>query len=160
MNLRPRMLTTTDEMEAIINEAQVCYVGMSDNNTPYVLPMNFAYADGVIFLHSAQEGQKIDVLKSNPLVSINFNTGNELFHRHKEVGCSWGMKFRSVIVSGRARFIEDYTEKYRIMQLVMEKYAGEKFEFAEPSIKNVAVIRIEVERMTGKVYGEERLELL
>ncbi|MDD4645795.1 MAG: pyridoxamine 5'-phosphate oxidase family protein, partial [Bacteroidales bacterium] len=79
MNLRPRMLTTTDEMEAIINEAQVCYVGMSDNNTPYVLPMNFAYADGVIFLHSAQEGQKIDVLKSNPLVSINFNTGNELF---------------------------------------------------------------------------------
>jgi nitroimidazol reductase NimA-like FMN-containing flavoprotein (pyridoxamine 5'-phosphate oxidase superfamily) len=153
MNLRPRMLSKMEEMEKIIAEAEVCYVGMSADKNPYVLPMNFAYEAGSLYLHAAPEGFKLDVLKSNPAVCINFNTGNELFHRHKEVGCSWGMKFKSVNLFGKAVFIDDYSEKYRIMQLFMKKFSGEVYEFSEPSIRNVAVIRVEVEKMTGKVYG-------
>lgn len=153
MNLRPRMLSKIDEFEKIINEAQVCYLGMSESDHPYVLPMNFAYDQGVFYLHAAPEGHKLDVLIANPNVCINFNTGNELFHRHKEVGCSWGMKFKSVNVFGKASFISDYAEKYRIMQLFMIKFAGESYEFSEPSIRNVAIIRVDIEKMTGKVYG-------
>lgn len=140
-------------MEKIIHEAQVCYLGMSDDNNPYVLPMNFAYESGVFYLHAAPEGHKLDVMKANPNVCLNFNTGNEVFHRHKEVGCSWGMKFKSVNAFGKAVFIDDYSEKYRIMQLFMVKFSGETYEFSEPSIRNVAVIRIDVDKMTGKVYG-------
>jgi nitroimidazol reductase NimA-like FMN-containing flavoprotein (pyridoxamine 5'-phosphate oxidase superfamily) len=153
MNLRPRMLSKEDEMVKIIDEAQVCYLGMAENNRPYVLPMNFAYEPGVFFLHAAPEGHKLEVLRSNPWVCLNINIGNELFHRHKEVACSWGMKFKSINAFGKASFIEDYDEKYRIMQLFMVKYSGEKYEFSEPSIRNVVIIRIEVEKMTGKVYG-------
>ena len=87
MNLRPRMLSKKEEMEKIINEAQVCYLGMSEDDNPYVLPMNFTYDSGAFYLHAAMEGHKLEVLKGNPKVCINFNTGNELFHRHKEVGC-------------------------------------------------------------------------
>jgi hypothetical protein len=140
-------------MGAIINEATVCYVGMASGEDPYVLPMNFAYQDGCVYLHADTHGTKIDILKQNPSVCINFNTGNELFHRHKEVGCSWGMKFKSVNVHGKAAFVEDYDEKYRIMKLVMLKYSGENYDFSEPSIRNVIVMRIEIEKITGKVYG-------
>ena len=153
MNLRPRILSKTEEIENIINEAQVCYLGMSENNIPYVLPMNFAYEPGVLYLHAAPEGHKLEVLEANPNVCININTGNELFHRHKEVGCSWGMKFKSVNIFGKAGFIEDYAEKYRIMQLFMIKFSGESYEFSEPSIRNVAIIRVEIGKITGKVYG-------
>jgi len=153
MNLRPRMLSKKEELEKIINEAQVCYLGMTEGDHPYVLPMNFAYEEDIIFLHAAPEGHKLDVLKANPNVCVNFNTGNEVFHRHKEVGCSWGMKFKSVNAFGRAGFIEDYDEKYRIMQLFMMKFAGEPYEFSEPSIRNVAIIRIDIEKLTGKTYG-------
>jgi nitroimidazol reductase NimA-like FMN-containing flavoprotein (pyridoxamine 5'-phosphate oxidase superfamily) len=153
MNLRPRMLTKNEEIEKIIHEAQVCYVGMSEEGAPYVLPMNFAFEPGFVYLHAAPEGHKLDVLRANPRVCLNFNTGNEIFHRHKEVACSWGMKFKSVNVFGEAQFIDDYDEKYRIMQLFMIKYAGESYEFSEPSIRNVAVIRISIEKITGKVYG-------
>jgi hypothetical protein len=147
------MLSKEEEMVRIINEAQVCYLGMSEDNSPYVLPMNFAWEPGVFFLHAAPEGHKLDVLRSNPRVCLNINIGNELFHRHKEVACSWGMKFKSINAFGKASFIEDYDEKYRIMQLFMIKYSGETYEFSEPSIRNVTIIRIEVEKMTGKVYG-------
>ena len=153
MNLRPRMLSKKEEIEKIISEAQVCYLGMSENSNPYVLPMNFAWEDGAIYLHAGPEGHKLEVLKANPNVCINFNTGNELFHRHKEVGCSWGMKFKSVNAFGKAVFIEGFAEKYRVMQLFMVKFSGESYEFSEPSIRNVAIIKIEVERLTGKVYG-------
>lgn len=153
MNLRPRMLSKSEEFEKILNEAQVCYLGMSEKDSPYVLPMNFAFEPGAFYLHAAPEGHKLEVLRANPNVCLNFNTGNELFHRHKEVGCSWGMKFKSVNAFGRARFIDDYDEKYRIMQLFMIRYAGASYEFSEPSIRNVAIIKVEVDRLTGKVYG-------
>ena len=153
MNLRPRMLSKSEEMEKIIGEAQVCYLGMSEDHVPYVLPMNFAYDSGTLYLHAAPEGYKLEVLKGNPNVCVNFNTGNELFHRHKEVGCSWGMKFKSVNLFGKASFIEDYDEKYRIMQLFMVRFSGETYQFSEPSIRNVCIIRVDVEKMTGKVYG-------
>jgi nitroimidazol reductase NimA-like FMN-containing flavoprotein (pyridoxamine 5'-phosphate oxidase superfamily) len=147
------MLAKREEMEKIIDEAQVCYVGMAEANHPYVLPMNFAYEPGVFYLHAAPEGHKLEVLNGNPEVCLNINTGNELFHRHKEVGCSWGMKFKSINAFGKAIRIDDYQEKYRIMQLFMIKFSGESYEFSEPSIRNVAIIRIDVEKMTGKVYG-------
>ena len=140
-------------MERIIHEAQVCYLGMAEKGEPYVLPMNYAYEPGVFYLHAAPEGHKLEVLRANPSVCLNINIGNELFHRHKQVGCSWGMKFKSVNAFGKAVFIDDYAEKYRIMQLFMLKFAGEQYEFSEPSIKNVAIIRIVADQMTGKVYG-------
>lgn len=151
--LRPRFLSRQPEMEAIIQEATVCYVGMTSGEGPYVLPMNFAFADGCVYLHADIHGTKIDILRQNPSVCINFNTGNELFHRHKEVGCSWGMKFKSVNVHGKVVFVEEYDEKYRVMKLVMQKYSGEDYEFSEPSIRNVLVMRIKIEKITGKVYG-------
>lgn len=151
--LRPRFLSKREEMDKIIDEAQVCYMGMSDGGNPYVLPMNFAYENGNVYLHCDPHGTKLTVLRSNPSVCLNFNTGNELFYRHKEVGCSWGMKFKSVNVHGNVRFIEDYDEKYRIMKLVMRKYSGEEYEFSEPSIRNVVVLCVPSEKITGKVYG-------
>jgi len=151
--LRPRFLSRKEEMEAIINEATVCYLGMSRGNEPYVLPMNFAYENGAVYLHADTHGTKLDFIRENPSVCINFNTGNEMFHRHKEVGCSWGMKFKSVNVHGKVTFVEDYDEKYRIMKRVMLKYSGEDYEFGEPSIRNVVVMKIEIGKITGKVYG-------
>ena len=140
-------------MEAIINEAEVCTMAMVDGNKPYILPFNFAYKDKTVFLHCDTQGHKLDLLKKNSSACINFNTGNELFHRHKEVGCSWGMKYKSVIAFGDIEFIEDYDEKYAVMKEFMLKYAGEDYEFSEPSIRNVVVMKLKVKEFTGKKYG-------
>jgi hypothetical protein len=39
------------------------------------------------------------------------------------------------------------------MQLFMLKFSGETYEFSEPSIRNVAIVKVAVAKMTGKVYG-------
>ncbi len=153
MILRNREIKKKAELEAIINEAQVCYVGFSDNNQPYVLPFNFAYHNDTLYLHSDNVGYKLEIIQNNPSVCLNFNTGNELFHRNKEVGCSWGMKYKSVNAFGTISYVEDYAEKYQIMKAFMLKYAGEDYEFSEPAIKNVRIMKIPVDRFTGKKYG-------
>ena len=50
-----KTITITDsaEMEQIISECQICFVGFATpDGMPYVLPMNFAYHEGQIILHS------------------------------------------------------------------------------------------------------------
>ncbi len=47
--------TDKEQIESIIRQSDVCFVGMADTDgTPYVLPMNFDYKDGVVYLLSAQ----------------------------------------------------------------------------------------------------------
>ena len=153
MILRNRQINKIPEMEAIINEAEVCTMAMVEGDKPYALPFNFAYQDQCLFLHCDTEGHKLDLLKKNPSVCINFYTGNELFYRHKEVGCSWGMKYKSVNLFGDIEFIEDYDEKYAVMKLFMLKYAGKDYEFSAPSIRNVVVMKLGIKEFTGKKYG-------
>ena len=48
-----KTLVHTDKelIEATIKKCDICYVGLADTDgTPYVLPMNFGYRDGVIYL--------------------------------------------------------------------------------------------------------------
>ena len=50
-------ITDAAEIEAIIRKCPYCTVGITDpEGNPYVVPMNFAYRDGIIYLHSGPEG--------------------------------------------------------------------------------------------------------
>ena len=53
-------ITELTEIEAIIRKCPYCTVGITDlEGNPYVVPMNFAYRDGIIYLHSGPEGSKV-----------------------------------------------------------------------------------------------------
>ncbi|NLV26868.1 MAG: hypothetical protein GXY48_06855 [Methanomicrobiales archaeon] len=43
----------------ILSFSPFCHVALCDNNEPYCVPMCFAYHEGRIYLHSADEGKKI-----------------------------------------------------------------------------------------------------
>src|SRR5574344_233462 len=104
--------TSLEDIEAIIRKCDICFVGMADaEGTPYVLPMNFGYSDGCIYLHSAQEGRSISILKKNPKVCITFSTDHELVFQSPEVACSYRMRSKSVICWGNVRFEEDFDKK-------------------------------------------------
>lgn len=139
--------------ENIINEAIVCRIALVDGEKPYILPFNFGYENKTLYLHSASEGKKIDIIKKNNNVSISFDIDHELFHRDEGVACSYGMKYRSVIITGKMTDINDYNEKVRVMNIFMLKYAGKEFSYNAPAIKNVKVFKVEIEEMTGKKYG-------
>jgi len=148
-------LNKLEQIEPIITESNVCHVAMVDfDNKPYVLPFNFGYKNGVIYLHSAPEGKKINILKSNPYVSINFTTAHNLFSINEDVACSYGMQYKSVLVNGKVEFIENDDEKIEAFNIFMQNYVKNRdFKYSTPSIKEVTVFKVKIESFTGKLYG-------
>ena len=149
-----RMSNDPAVVKKIVDKCEVCYLGMVDHQgMPYVLPFNFGYENGIIYLHSAREGKKIDILKENPAVCVTFSTDHKLFHRHEPVACSYGMKYRSVLITGRIVFVEDYDEKVRILNIIMQKYTGRIFDYNAPAVNNVCVYRVDAETTEAKESG-------
>jgi uncharacterized protein len=140
------------EMLEIINKCKVCHVGFVDGSTPYVLAFNFGYKDDAIILHCAKEGYKLDVIKKNNQVCIEFDTDHDLFARHEEVACSWRMRYKSVIIWGKAEIVDDYNEKVNGLKIFMKNYSDMEFDFSIPSVNNINIIKINIEKMTGRKF--------
>lgn len=153
-------ITDPKEIEDIIRRCTYCMVGLTDaDGNPYVLPMNFAWEDGTIYLHSADTGSKVDMVMQHPQVCITFCEGHELVWMHREIACSYSMKSRSVICRGRVEFIDDMEEKRRILHLLMRHYTDEECRIAEPAVRNVRVWRIKAESITCRSFGLRPSEL-
>ncbi len=152
--MKKRDLTFKPELEAIIGNCQVCSLGMIDEKgEPYVLPMNFGYANDYIYFHSARSGKKIDILQNNPRVCVSFSTDHQLRWVNEEVACSWGMKYRSVLAYGRIEFIDDYDAKVEALKIIMSNYSEREFSFNAPAVKDVMVYRMKIEKLDGRALG-------
>ena len=111
-----------DKIEQVIRLCSLCYVGMADREgNPYVLPMNFGYEEGVIWLHSAQEGHSITILDENPKVCITFCTDPKLVWQDENVACSYRMLATSIICRGRVKFEEDDAVKVSALNKIMSQ---------------------------------------
>lgn len=141
-------------MMDVIDLCDVCYVGMSDNNMPYVLPFNFARDGETIYLHSAPEGKKIKIIEKNNQLCLSFSTDHKMYFQHENVACSWGMLFRSVLAWGAVEYLEDLKDKEQCLNLFMQKYSGKSdFKYSLPALKNVKVMKINLTKITGKKRG-------
>ncbi len=148
------ILEEQEKVEEIISRSDVCFVGMVDlQNNPYVIPMNFGYKDGVIYLHSGPTGSCIDILNHNNNVCITFSIDHKLVFQHPSVACSYRMKSKSVICRGNVNFIEDLEEKRKVLDVIMAHYSNKTFEYSEPAIKNVKIWEIPISVISAREYG-------
>ncbi|HZJ74805.1 MAG TPA: pyridoxamine 5'-phosphate oxidase family protein [Perlabentimonas sp.] len=152
--MKPRTNLSQTEVDQIINSCKTCTVAMVDlEGKPYVLPFNFGYKEGRLYIHSGPEGKKIDIWKKNPEVCISFSTDYELNIRHENVACSYSMKYRSVLFHGKVTPVTDLDEKDRILNIVMGKYTQRNnFSYNTPALKNVAVFEIEIQKQESRSY--------
>ncbi|UCF92646.1 MAG: pyridoxamine 5'-phosphate oxidase family protein [Desulfobacterales bacterium] len=148
MRREEKEITAPTEIEAIIRQAAVCRLAMVDGDRPYMVPLCFGYRSGELYFHTASEGKKLDILKKNNRVCFEFETGVRL--RRGPTACEWGMHYRSVIGFGVASLIEDAASKRRALDIIMANYADGTFEFADASLNQTVVIKIDVASMTGK----------
>ncbi len=153
--MRVKSLKFIEQKEEIINKCDVCSVAMvGENNTPYVLPFNFAYRDQVLYLHSAPEGKKIDILHQNNKICVSFSTDHKLYHQNENVACSYSMKYKSVLLHGRVSFIEELDKKKEILNMIMQKYSSrDDFKYSLPALKNVLIMKVVADEIEGRTFG-------
>ena len=146
-----------ERIETVIKACKTCSVGMAtEDGIPYVLPMNFGYEDGVIYLHSAQEGRSIRTLEKNPNVCVTFCTEPELIRQHPDVACSYRMKGASVICEGRVTFEDDFAEKEKALNIIMRQYIDKTFKYSVPAVNNVKIWKVAMENVSAREFGVMR----
>jgi nitroimidazol reductase NimA-like FMN-containing flavoprotein (pyridoxamine 5'-phosphate oxidase superfamily) len=126
---------------------------VDENGAPYVLPMNFGYKDKTVYLHSAPDGQKIEILNNNKSVCITFSTDSELVYQHQQVACSYRMRSTSVMITGEVEFVEDDAGKIEVLNILMENYSVDDFKYSKPAVRNVKVWKVKAATMTCREFG-------
>ena len=140
-------------LKTILQKSLVCHLALVDAGKPYMVSMNYGFRDNCIYLHSALEGRKIDILRKNPEVCFQVYNGNRLTTGPDACG-DWTMKYRSVTGFGIATLIEDDQEKPGPLQIIMDQYTTRgPFEFTPERVSETMVIRIDIREMTGKISG-------
>lgn len=148
MRRKDREIPDRAEIDSLLLEAPVCRLALAHGDEPYIVPMCFGYDGEALYLHSAPEGKKIAMIRQNPRCCFELDRYDGIVKGGRP--CSWGMRYASVIGSGRAEILEDPAEKQSGLACIMRHYDGGMHEFSDEDIKAVAVIRIVIESMTGK----------
>lgn len=138
-------------IEEIIKSASVCRLGLSYNDYPYIIPMNYGYSNNCLYFHSAKEGKKLDIIKKNPNACFEIDIENELLKGNRP--CDWGMKYKSVIGFGKAQIVSDLLAKKEALNIIIKNYTSRIFEFDEKAINSIEIIKVEIKEINGKKSG-------
>ena len=149
---RECLVTDPEQIRHILDSGKVLHLGLSVNNEPYVVPMNYGYTmeDGklVIYLHSAVKGRKLEMIRTNPKVSFSIDCDRMPFEGR--VPCQYGMVYSSIMGRGTATLVEDPEDKMEAMSILMKTQTGKDFTFNERLVSIVTVIRIDVAEYSAK----------
>ena len=149
---RECQVTDPEQIRHILDSGKVLHLGLSVNDEPYVVPMNYGYTmeDGklVIYLHSAVKGKKLEMVRTNPRVCFNIDCDRMPFEGR--VPCQYGMVYSSILGRGTAALVEDPEDKMEAMSILMKTQTGKDFTFNERLVSIVTVIRIDVTEYTAK----------
>lgn len=138
------------EIEDLLANAKVGRLGTCLDNIPYITPVNFVYDKNKIYFHSALEGRKITNIISNPKVCFEIDETIAIIPRQPP--CASTTEYKSVIISGNARFVTDIEEKTYALNKLIEKYAPHSTTVSLPTgvTKRTNVLAIEVKEISAK----------
>jgi uncharacterized protein len=149
MRRKDKEITDKQEIEDILHKAELLRLAMCDDGEPYLVAMNFAFHEGFLYMHSAKEGRKIDILRKNNRVAFQADTGVIVLAGEEAWNCS--TRYMSVFGTGRALLIDEKEEKTKALDAIMSKHTGRTgFDYPENVFNKTLIIKVEIESLTGK----------
>lgn len=122
-----------------------------DDGYPYSLPINFYFDEqnDKIFFHSGKAGHKLDAIKRDDKVS--FCVYDKGYHADGH----WSLNISSVIIFGRIRIIDDWTDD--LMINFCKRFTDDTdyiFNEIEKFRNNTTILCLDIEHVTGKLVNE------
>lgn len=140
----------------IIDLLNTCHSGrlgtVGMDGRPMVKPLNFAYHEGRIYFHCAQDGEKLDDIGRDNRVCFQIDLQVAYVKGTMENPCRAEYLYRSVIARGRAIIVEDRAERLLALDCLMAKYQPEGVygPYPEEKLALTCIVRIDIEDMSGK----------
>ncbi len=154
MRRKKNEITDSPEVEAVLRGAEVLHLALNAAGAPYVLPLSFGFEPGRIYFHCAREGRKLDLIRADG--NVGFEVESDVRLKEPESPsdpCEYGVRFKSVIGTGKARIVEDPEERIHGLRLVMEHYVPGEWQFKEEKLAITTVVCIDIATLSGKNNG-------
>ena len=134
-----------------------------EDGYPYCVPLLYVWMDGELYVHNTRaRGHLRTNVDREPRVCFEMDEAGEVFP-YGRFECDSTLAFRSVIVFGKVRVVEELETKQRFFEMLMSKYAKSDWTEGEgakgdprrpkgffPRIEQITLYAITIERMTGK----------
>ena len=140
-----------EEAEAVLLRCSAGVLALTgDKAFPYAVPLSYVYDGEHIYFHSATEGHKIDAIQRNPNASFAVIDQDEVIPE------KYTTAYRSVVVFGSIRIIDDEVEKRAAAHKLAVKYAPEQTnaqhdEMIDRTWERFCMLEMSIAHMTGKV---------
>ena len=140
-------------IHAVLDEALVCHVGVTVDGTPRVMPTAHVRLGEHLYLHGARANGFMRALAGGAEACVTATLVDGLVFARSAMHHS--MNFRSVVLYGRGRVVEDTDEKRRALLALVDHMAPGRSTEARPPIDAelgaTLVVRLPIEEASAKV---------
>jgi uncharacterized protein len=123
------------------------------DGAPYCVPLLYLMLDGKLYVHgTSARGHLRANIEHEARVCFEIDEPGEVF-AYGRFECDSTIAFRSVVLFGRIRVVEDEATKRRFCDALLENYGSDDWDRPKgfyPRLHLIAVYEIAIERITGK----------
>ncbi len=139
-------------IEAILDEGLVCHVGFAVDGQPYVIPMVYGRDGDTLYLHGSSASRLLRAVAGGIPVCVTVTLLDGLVLARSAFHHS--MNYRSVVVLGTARLVDDAEERLAALRAIVEHVVpGRWNEARRPNVKELAqtlVLALPTDEATAK----------
>lgn len=152
---RKKQALPKEDCAAILNRGMSGVIALAgDDDYPYAVPISYVYDGERLYFHCAKSGHKLDAICRNPKASFCVIDKDEI------VPEEYTTYFRSVIVFGKIRVLEDDGEKRAAIEKLALKYApDDTIENRQEAIDKEWKPLCTLEMVPEHISGKEAIEL-
>lgn len=142
-----------ETINAILDEAFICHVGFSVDGQPYVIPTGFARIGDELYIHGSAASRMLRSMADGIDVCVTVTLIDGLVLARSAFHHS--MNYRSVVILGRAKMVEDAVEKNRALEAFTEhiipgRWADVRWP-TERELKATTVLRLPITEASAKI---------
>lgn len=142
-----------ETVEAILDAGFVCHVGFSVDGQPYVIPTNYGRSGDIVYLHGSAASRMLRTLSEGVPVSVTVTHVDGLVLARSAFHHS--VNYRSVVILGTARLVEDPAEKMEALRVFTEHVMKGRWDDVrqptEQELKATTVLALPLAEVSAKV---------
>ncbi len=139
----------------IIDESMLCHIGFVQDGQPFVIPALHARKDDQLLVHGASASRLLKHIQEGNAVSVSITIIDGIVLAKTVFNQS--VNYRSVVVFGKGRLIEDEDEKIQALEHLTERLMPGVWEAArKPStteLKATSIVSISIESASAKILS-------
>ena len=137
----------------IIDAAIFCHIGFVQDGRTFVIPALHARRNNELLIHGASASRLLKYIQTGNEVSISIALLDAIVVA--KTAFNQSVNYRSVVLFGRGRLIEDENEKLQALEYFTEHLIAGQWQYIrKPSpkeIRSTAIVSIEIEEASAKI---------